>query len=109
MNFKTETKWDPDRHLWEYIAEKYVKGAEVLYSSASENDYTLKTNDDTLVGTYIVDIQDEDELAELIDEEKLSEIKKILLGHNTYYSDVRLHKLKKIAMLYAKELQVLIS
>lgn len=101
VSFKTETKWDPDRQLWECIAEKYAKGAEVLYSSASENDYILETNDDNLAGTYIVDIQDEDELAELIDEEKLSEIK-ILLGHDTYCSDVSLHKLKNIAMLLCK-------
>lgn len=96
VTIKTETKYDPDKFLWETVVGMYSKTAEVIYSAMHESDSLLLTNDVDLTGRYIVDVQDEDVLKDLVGERRFNKIKE-LLGNDTYCSDMSLEQVKRVA------------
>ena len=58
----TETAWTPMLRMWVKLLEKYLPDAELIYSAQECGCEIYSTNDPDMVGKYIIDIWDYDEI-----------------------------------------------
>ena len=58
----TETAWTPMLRMWVKLLEKYLPDAELIYSAQECGCEIYSTNDPCMVGRYMIDIWDYDEI-----------------------------------------------
>lgn len=106
ITMSTETAWAPMLKMWLKIIDKYLPGAELIYSAEEFGCGICTTNDPDLVGKYVIDYWGDKniesdweakeetavELLQIILDTTETNIEKLIAMAEKYDSDVSVHK-----------------
>ncbi len=56
INLATKTAWGPMMRMWVLVCEKYLPGAEIIFTAEESGNLLYQTNDPDLEGKYYIDV-----------------------------------------------------